>query len=342
MESPRSSSGLGDISTVTGKHNAGVPWSGIGILFLIVLVFILLYVALLLLAALGVSALAGFSPPGIAMTISEAILGGATCALAYAAYRQSVASVGLLGSAEGQATATERLAAAAESQADAMKAQLDLIREQVKVTREQAEVSRLQTEATTAQVRMQESIRRASTFPEVKIVTQQTPPGLQSEFVVPGGRYFQLSTPQIGIANVGGGPARKVRLTASWKLLEIGRVGAATVGELLELPWTPTPETIPLVERIEARDGKMANLLAWMSDLVKDGVRLVIPVAVYVKVRWIDPDGNEAPGVSGGLSMVPGSERQNASGMTVREFIGLGMEDAPSPDQFSDEARIVV
>lgn len=281
-------------------------------------------------------------PPVGLGTVATLLLALGTAALAYAAVRQAQSAESLLASAEGQADATKRLAEAAETQAQASRAQVDTAHRQLDLTQAELDMRREEAALLKKQAETAEALRRSTTFPEVKVVTVQAGADRTPVPLLPGNRYLQWGIPAIGVHNFGNGPARSVKVSASWKVLDFGKVPSASEGDVTATSWTPAPVEVPETDRIDARSGFILDMNPWLNTLAAGRTLTKRPVAVYIRVSWTDPDQNRVTGLKGGLLFLPGTTRTDpTTSLVVEQFIGLGAQDCPPDSMFSKEPTTV-
>ena len=288
------------------------------------------------------------SPIPVPVTVTftdeaQLLLALGTLTLAYAAALQAFA-------ANRQAQLAEVQAQTTEAQLDTAKEQLRLSKDQLKFTEQQAssmlavaKQSLAQTELAMNQAKAADNLRRASSFPRLRIVIPPYSPSSRPRLHVPGERCVVGGSPVLGIENSGRGPAHEVRVSASWKTFGFFEAEAATPGAILDIPWRKVPSRVPLIDRIEPEDAEWIETVPWTSAL-SDGSRMKERiVALWIRVTYTDPDGARASGPEGGLSLVAGSYRPDAvTGIKAAEFVMLGRQDRPPEAAFSDEPPVVV
>lgn len=283
--------------------------------------------------------LAGHRLPYVPLaTAATLLLALGTAALAYAALRQARASDVLISSAAGQASATERLASAAEMQATAAKAQLDVAKLQLGISKDVSEFQKTQTAALVAQAETTEGLRLASTFPQMNVVTTGQGLGGTPIPLIPGNIHAMGMSPTIGVQNFGKGPASRVRISASWKILDFAKAVSATATDIATGPWVPVPEFVRGIERMEPENAVLVESVAWVNGSSNQGFVTKRVVGIYIKVSWDDPDGNREAWLRGGLQLLPGTHRQlHDLPIGVDDFMCLGSGDCPPDDAFSPE-----
>lgn len=279
---------------------------------------------------------------GVAATLLLAI---GTAALAYAAVRQARSAESLLDSAEGQANATKRMAESAEAQRAALQSQRAVLEAQLESARENVQTQKQLAAAMTALAQTEEAIRRTNTFPELKVVTVTAGPTGAPSIVVPGAPCTLGLTPTIGIQNFGNGAASKVRIRASWKLLDYGKYPSPSLDEIQNAQWMKVPRVVRGIERLEPRGATMLPTFVWLSMSASEGHKSKRIVGLCLKARWLDPDEEWVTGLQGGILLLQGTLTVDLDNqIATNDYIGLGMQDIGDipDDAFSDEDPIQV
>lgn len=122
-----------------------------------------------------------------------------------------------------------------------------------------------------------------------------------------GEPFLSVGTPALLVANEGNGPAFGVSYGLWWKSVEYVKSKSADQSSLEGLPWTkvPVPEGLPAV--IRRSDPPVTIGLAHLNQADAKGQLTVKPVASYLLVRYLNPDGEVGPPLAGGVKLVGGS-----------------------------------